>query len=170
MRVAGRQPLGRRINPTPLTSPAPAGLFLERLREGALIVWSLDSIPRLRLDREKPRADQNPRLPGAGLRLPTWRGLSFAPDRALIGSWVAALRTSSANAVRQTIYAGEDDSIDRLLKPLTIAPTIAPLRRSGGTHDESLHGTHFASPVPPEPTGRFIRQRTPNGSSIRPNT
>ncbi len=26
---------------------------------------------------------------------------------ALIGSWAAALRTSSANAVRQTIYAGE---------------------------------------------------------------
>ena len=51
-----------------------------------------------------------------------------------------------------------------------IAPTIAPLRRSGGTYDESLHGTHFASLVPPEPTGRFFRQRTPNCSSIRPNT
>ena len=50
------------------------GFSFAQLRTGAGIVWSLDSIPRLRLDRGKPRFEQSPRLPGAGLRLPASGG------------------------------------------------------------------------------------------------
>jgi hypothetical protein len=58
-----------------------------------------------------------------------WWGFSFASSGALIEAWAAALRTSSASAVRQKTYAGKamnnNDVLDALVRINDVLDTIS---------------------------------------------